>query len=49
MQNLETLLDGFEGTAPADKGFIDEHRQSFLLEWHNIRRPERIEYEINIA
>ena len=33
---METLLDGFEGTAPADKGFIDERRQSFLLERRNI-------------
>jgi hypothetical protein len=36
IQNLETLLEGFEGTAPADKGFIDKFRHSFLLERHNI-------------
>jgi hypothetical protein len=30
------LLEGFEGMAPADKGFIDEYRQSLLLEQHRI-------------
>lgn len=30
------LLEGFEGMAPADKGFIDECRQSLLLERHRI-------------
>ncbi len=36
IQSLETLLEGFEGTAPADKGFIDEFRQSLLLKRHRI-------------
>ena len=36
IQSLETLLEGFEGMAPADKGFIDEYRQSLLLERHRI-------------
>jgi hypothetical protein len=37
IQSLDTLLEGFEGIAPADKGFIDEYRQSRLLEQHGIR------------
>ena len=36
IQILETLLEGFEGIAPADKGFIDEFRQSILLKRHGI-------------
>jgi hypothetical protein len=36
IQNLETLLEGFEGITPADKGFIDEFRQSILLKRHRI-------------
>jgi len=36
IQSLETLLEGFEGIAPADKGFIDEFRQSILLKRHGI-------------
>lgn len=36
IQSLDTLLEGFEGLAPADKGFIDEYRQSLLLERHGI-------------
>ena len=36
IQNLEALLEGFEGMSPADKGFIDEFRHSFLLERRNI-------------
>jgi hypothetical protein len=31
---MDELLNGFEGTALADKGFIDECRQSVLLERH---------------
>ena len=30
------LLEEFKGTAPADKGFIDERRQSLMLEHHGI-------------
>ena len=36
IQNIKTLLDGFQGTAPADKGFLDACRHSLLLERHNI-------------
>lgn len=36
IQSLDTLLEGFEGMVPADKGFIDEYRQSLLLERHRI-------------
>ena len=36
IQSIDTLLDGFQGIAPADKGFIDEHRHSLLLERHKI-------------
>lgn len=36
IQSLETLLEGFEGLVPADKGFIDEYRHSLLLERHQI-------------
>jgi hypothetical protein len=36
IQSLDTLLEGFEGMVPADKGFIDEYRQSLLLEQHRI-------------
>src|SRR5215211_5251560 len=36
IQNLDTLLEDFEGIAPADKGFIDEYRHSLLLERHRI-------------
>jgi hypothetical protein len=36
IQSLDTLLEGFEGIVPADKGFIDQYRQSLLLERHNI-------------
>ena len=36
IQSLETLLEEFEGIAPADKGFIDEFRQSLLLKRHGI-------------
>jgi hypothetical protein len=36
IQSIETLLEGFEGIAPADKGFIDEFRQSLLLKRHGI-------------
>ncbi|MCW5199741.1 IS982 family transposase, partial [Desulfobulbus sp. F1] len=31
IQSIDTLLDGFEGITPADKGFIDAYRHSFLL------------------
>jgi hypothetical protein len=37
IQSLDTLLEAFEGIAPADKGFIDEYRHSLLLERHGIR------------
>src|SRR6266498_2119396 len=30
------LLEGFEGIAPADKGFIDQYRQSLLLDQYRI-------------
>ncbi len=36
IQSLDTLLEDFEGMAPADKGFIDEYRQSLLLERYRI-------------
>lgn len=36
IQSLDTLLEGFEGMVPADKGFIDAHRQALLLERHQI-------------
>ncbi|MGX9726668.1 MAG: hypothetical protein ACTFAK_04915 [Candidatus Electronema sp. VV] len=36
IQSIDILLEEFEGAAPADKGFIDEHRQSLLLERHGI-------------
>lgn len=36
IQSLDTLLEGFEGMAPADKAFIDEYRQALLLEQHRI-------------
>lgn len=36
IQSLDTLLEGFEGIAPADKGFIDEYRQALLLERYRI-------------
>jgi hypothetical protein len=36
IQSLDTLLEGFAGMAPADKGFIDEYRHSLLLERHRI-------------
>ncbi len=36
IQNIDTLLDGFQGRAPADKGFLDACRHSLLLERHNI-------------
>ena len=36
IQSIETLLEEFEGIAPADKGFIDEFRQSLLLKRHRI-------------
>lgn len=36
IQSLDTLLEGFEGIAPADKGFIDEYRHSLLLERRRI-------------
>lgn len=36
IQSIDILLEEFEGAAPADKGFIDENRQSLLLERHGI-------------
>ena len=36
IQSLDTLLEGFEGLAPADKGFIDAYRQARLSEGHRI-------------
>lgn len=36
IQSIDTLLEGFQGIAPADKGFIDAYRHSFLLERHKI-------------
>lgn len=36
IQRIETLLEEFEGIAPADKGFIDDFRQSILLKRHRI-------------
>jgi len=37
IQSLETLLEGFVGLAPADKGFIDAYRQAILLDRHGIQ------------
>jgi hypothetical protein len=36
IQSMDTLLEGFAGIAPADKGFIDEYRQSLLLRRHGV-------------
>jgi hypothetical protein len=36
IQSIDTLLEGFEGIAPAGKGFIDAYRHSLLLERHGI-------------
>ena len=36
IQSIDTLLEGFEGIAPADKGFIDAYMHSILLESHRI-------------
>jgi hypothetical protein len=36
IHSLDTLLENFEGMAPADKGFIDQYRQSLLFERHGI-------------
>jgi hypothetical protein len=36
IQSLDSLLEGFEGVAPADKGFIDQYRNALLLERHRI-------------
>jgi hypothetical protein len=36
IQSLDTLLEGFEGMVPADKGFIDSYRQALLSERHGI-------------
>ena len=36
IQSLDTLLEGFEGLVPADKGFIDAYRQALLAERHRI-------------
>jgi hypothetical protein len=36
IQSLDTLLEGFGGMAPADKGFIDAYRQALLSERHGI-------------
>jgi len=37
IQSLDTLLEGFVGIAPADKGFIDAYRQTLLLNHHGIQ------------
>jgi len=36
IHSLDTLLENFEGMAPADKGFIDQYRHSLLFERHAI-------------
>lgn len=36
IQFLDTLLEGFEGIAPADKGFIDAFRHAQLAKQHGI-------------
>jgi hypothetical protein len=36
IQSLDTLLEGFAGLVPADKGFIDAYRQALLAERHDI-------------
>lgn len=36
IQALEDLLEGFQGVAPGDKGFIDAFRQALLFERHAI-------------
>jgi hypothetical protein len=36
IQSLDTLVEGFAGIVPADKGFIDAYRQALLSERHGI-------------
>jgi hypothetical protein len=36
IKSIDTLLDGFEGIAPTEKGFIDALRNSLLLKRHGI-------------
>lgn len=36
IQSMDALLEEFKGAALADKGFIDEHRQAFMLDRHGI-------------
>ena len=36
IQSMDTLLEGFQGIAPADKGFINAGRHSLLIERHKI-------------
>ena len=36
IQSLDTLLEGFEGIAAADKAFIDQYRHALLWERHHI-------------
>lgn len=37
INHLETLVEGFSGIAPADKGFIDAYRQAQLAERHGVK------------
>ncbi len=36
IQHLETLVEGFEGIVPADKGFLDAWRQALLYQRHGV-------------
>jgi hypothetical protein len=50
IQSLDTLLEGFAGMAPADKGFIDAYRQALLLERYQITvvTPARKNMQTNL-
>lgn len=37
VNHLDTLVEDFVGVVPADKGFIDEYRQTLLRERHHIQ------------
>ncbi len=50
IQSIDTLLEGFQGTSPADKGFIDAHRHSLLTERYKILvvTPKRKNMKTNL-
>jgi len=37
INHLDALVEGFTGIVPADKGFIDAHRQAQLAERHAVK------------